>query len=165
MNKMLTLFTVAVLVIGCSSTKHAEQTAQAAPDTPDYGDFTSQTLTTNAWNALGEGEYMLSIKYTEKCAELYEAEARKMQASLSTKAPHDKVHDYWALNDVGTSYFIRGEALTKLRKYPEALAAYKVVRDELKYAQAWDPKGWFWSPADAAYPKIEWLQLKTNNDF
>lgn len=86
-----------------------------------------------------------------------EKKAREMQASLKAKAPKDKVHDYWALNDVGTSYFIRGGALAKLGRKAEAIAAYKVVRDDLYFAQTWDPKGWFWSPADAAHPKIDAL--------
>ena len=131
----------------------------------DYGDSASVTLTVKAWGALGEGKYADAVMYTEKCSELYEDEARKMQASLTAKAPTDKVHDYWALNDVGTSYFIRGEALMKLNRNDEALAAYKVVTDDLYYAQAWDPKGWFWAPADAAKMKIEMLKHKKDTDF
>ena len=131
----------------------------------DYGDHTSVTLQVKAWDALGEGKYEDAVKYTEKCAELYEEEARKMQASLSAKPSGDVINDYWALNDVGTCYFIRGEALTKLKKYSEAIAAYKVVRDDLYYSQAWDPKGWHWSPSDAAYPKIAMLEAKTKSDF
>lgn len=131
----------------------------------DYGDYTSVTLQVKAWEALGEGKYEDAVKYTEKCAELYEEKAREMQASLSAKAAPENVHDYWALNDVGTCYFIRGEALTKLRAYEQAMAAYTVVKDELFYAQAWDPKGWFWAPADAAYPRIEMLEQRMNKDF
>ncbi len=131
----------------------------------DYGDHTSVTLQVKAWDALGEGKYEDAVKYTEKCAELYEEEARKMQASLSAKPSGDVINDYWALNDVGTCYFIRGEALTKLKKYSEAIAAYKVVRDDLYYSQAWDLKGWHWSPSDAAYPKIAMLEAKTKSDF
>ena len=131
----------------------------------DYGDYKSVTLTVKAWEALGEREYEDAVKYTEKCAELYEEKAREMQAALWTKPRAEVAHDYWALNDVGTSYFIRGEALTKLREYERALAAYKVVKDELYYAQAWDPKGWFWSPSDAAYPKIAALEARMDKDF
>ncbi|MGB5331585.1 MAG: hypothetical protein WBM64_11115 [Woeseiaceae bacterium] len=131
----------------------------------DYGDYTSVTLQVKSWDALGEGKYEEAVKYTEKCTELYEEKAREMQASLSAKPATDDVHDYWALNDVGTCYFIRGEALAKLRRNTEAIAAFKVVRDELYYSQAWDPKGWFWAPADAAYPRIEMLEAKTKNDF
>jgi tetratricopeptide (TPR) repeat protein len=152
MKKILSLLALAIFVVGCSSAPTLKE-----PAALDFGDSTSQTLTTNAWNALGEGNYINAIKYTERCAELYEEEARKMQSSLNAKAHIDKVHDYWALNDVGTSYFIKGEALAKLGRKSEAIVAFKVVTDELSYAQAWDPKGWFWSPADAAYPKIAML--------
>lgn len=37
----------------------------------------------------------------------------KMQASLSAKSSTNMLNEYWALNDVGTCYFIWGEALTK----------------------------------------------------
>ena len=131
----------------------------------DYGDYKSVTLTVKAWEALGEREYEDAVKYTEKCAELYEEKAREMQASLWTKPRSEVAHDYWALNDVGTSYFIRGEALAKLKEYERALAAYKVVKDELFYSQAWDPKGWFWAPADAAKEKINMLEVSKKEDF
>lgn len=134
-------------------------------DALDYGDYTSVTLMVKAWEMLGEGNYQAAINYTEKCAELYEEKAREMQASMSAKAAPDEVNEYWALNDVGTCYFIRGEALTKLREYEAALAAYKIVRDELYFAQAWDPKGWHWSPSDAAYPKVEMIEARLKDDF
>ena len=161
MIKILTLLFAATLTFGCASSSDSK--SEAAPQESkaasvlDYGDFSSSTLTTNAWLALGAGNYELAVQYTEKCAELYEKRAREMQASMKAKADFDDVHDYWALNDVGTSYFIRGEALAKLGRKEEAIAAFKVVKDDLRYAQAWDPKGWFWSPADAAYPKIDVL--------
>lgn len=138
---------------------------EPAEDTLDYGDHTSVTLTVKAWDALGAGKYSDAVKFTNKCAELYEEQAREMQASLSAKAAPDDVHDYWALNDVGTSYFIRGEALMKLDRDAEAMAAFKVVVEDLYYAQAWDPKGWFWSPSDAAAPKIQMIKARQNNDF
>ena len=151
-----------LIMLGFVATAMAQQ---PGGDTLDYGDHTSVTLMVKAWDALGAGQYADVVKYTDKCAELYEEEAKKMQASMSEKAPKGKEHDYWALNDVGTCYFIKGEALTKLNKNTEALAAYKVVADELYYAQAWDPKGWFWSPASAAKQKIKILAAKKEGDF
>jgi hypothetical protein len=158
MKKIVSL----LMILGFASISMAQEPVKEGLD---YGDYTSVTLQVNAWGALGEGEYADAVKYTEKCSELYEDEARKMQASLTEKAPKDHVHDYWALNDVGTCYFIRGEALSKLNKNTEAVAAYKVVMDDLYYAQAWDPKGWFWAPADAAKMKIEMLKFKNDSDF
>lgn len=140
--------------------------AQDAADAPvDYGDQTSVTLMVKAWEALGERKFANAVKLTERCAELYEDKAREMQAALNAKPSSDMVNDYWALNDVGTCYFIQGEALSKLRKYGAALVAYKVVMNDLYYSQAWDPKGWHWSPADAAAPKVKMLEARQDHDF
>lgn len=128
----------------------------------DYGDHRSVTLQVKAWEALGAGKYDDAVAYTKKCAELYEDEARKMQASLTSKPGEDVIHDYWALNDVGTCYFVRGEALMKLNKKDEALAAYRIVVNDFYYSQAWDPKGWYWAPAEAAALNIEMLKAQTD---
>lgn len=155
--------TVAFLALtGIAFLSLAEEPAEGGLD---YGDYRSVTLQVKSWDALGEGKYEDAVKYTEKCVELYEEKARQMQASLSSKPSSDVVNDYWALNDVGTCYFIMGEALTKLKKNTEALAALKIVRDDLYYSQAWDPKGWYWSPSDAAYPKIQMLEARMKTDF
>ena len=149
-------------VFGLASIAMAQEPAE---DSLDFGDYTSATLQVKSWEALGEGKYEDAVKYTDKCAELYEEKAREMQASLSAIPSTDVVNEYWALNDVGTCYFIKGEALTKLKQYSEALAAFRTVKDELYYSQAWDPKGWYWSPSDAAYPRIEMLKTRLKTDF
>ena len=167
MKKLLTLLTVAVFAFGCASMETPEQASQASSDELDYGDFSSQTLTTKAWDALNSGRYMTAIKYTEKTIEMYEEQAKEMQESMKTavatraKTPAEEVHENWALNDVGTSYYIRGEALVQLGRSDEAVAAYKAVMDQFYYAQTWDPKGWFWSPAEVATSKV----TKLRGDF
>lgn len=162
MKNIFTLLFITVFLIGCASGGTNSQQATTSENSKvDYGDYTSQTLTTKAWEALGEGQYMAAIRYAEKCAELYAAEAREMQASLKVKAPYAKANDYWALNDVGTGYFIKGQALLELGRKEEAVAAFKVLKEELYFAQAWDPNGWFWAPADAAATKL----ISLTNDF
>ena len=138
----------------------ATNTAQT-PTTPavDFGDFKSSTLTTKAWEALDGKNYAAVTAYTNKCAEMFKTQALQMQASLKAPAPKDKVFDYWALNDVGTCYFILGKALDDQGDKKGALTAYKYLVDNLGYAQCWDPKGWFWSPADAARKRLVELQF------
>ena len=82
-----------------------------------------------------------------------------MQGSL-TEYPwqsKEQVFNYWALNDVGTSLFIKGEALKNAGKAKAAKAAYKQLIDEYYYAQCWDPQGWFWKPAEAAQEALDAL--------
>ena len=160
MKKLLTLLTIAVFSLGCATTN---STPKAEPGVIDFGDFSSQTLTTSAWDAFSDGNYEDAITYADKCIEMYEEDAKAMQESLRLQVPSratksaEEIHANWALNDVGTSYYIKGESLLKLGKKEEALAAYKVVMNEFYFAQTWDPKGWFWSPAEAADPKVTML--------
>ena len=125
----------------------------------DFGDYTSSTLTVKGWGALGKNDIRGVELYTKKCFELYEAEAKKQQTSLTDFAPKDKAFDYWALNDVGTSYFILGESLMNQKKYPEAKAAFERVINDFGFAQCWDPKGWFWKVAQGSKDRVKKIQV------
>lgn len=130
----------------------------------DFGDHTSATLTGKAWKALADGQAELALAYTGKCRELYMTEAVKQQTSLADFAPADKAHDVWALNDVGTCLFIEGQVHEKAGQTAAALRAYRTLADELKFSQCWDPKGWFWRPAEAAAGRIKQLEFDAKLD-
>lgn len=120
----------------------------------DFGDYTSQTLTTKAWQALDAQDHTGVELYAKKCIELYEHDAQAQQASLTDFAPKDKAFDQWALNDVATCYFILGESLMAQRRFPEAKATFERVVSDFSFAQCWDPKGWFWKIAVGARGRI-----------
>lgn len=125
----------------------------------DFGDLSSATLTKKAWEAFAAGDGDLVLAYTGTCRELYEAEARKQQASLVEFAPAEKAHDHWALNDVGTCLFIEGQLAEKQGDKAKATTAYRHLVDTLKYCQCWDTKGWFWKPAEAAADRLKELDF------
>ena len=129
----------------------------------DFGDFSSQTLTTNAWKALEAGEYAAVEAYTKKCISLYENQAQQQQASLTDFALKDKAFNYWALNDVGTSYFILGRAQLAQGHVKEAKEAFQTVIEKLSYAQCWDPKGWFWKVAVGARGRLNKILAETGS--
>jgi hypothetical protein len=131
----------------------------ASASAQDFGDHSSATLTKKAWEALAAGNGDDVLAYTGKCRELYAAEAKKQQASLTDFAAADKAHDAWALNDVGTCLFIEGQLREKQDKPKEAIAAYRQLTDELKFCQCWDTKGWFWKPAEAAAGRLKELEF------
>ncbi|EKD27556.1 MAG: Beta-glucanase [uncultured bacterium] len=120
----------------------------------DFGDYTSQTLVAKAWEALNKSKERDAIVYANKCIALYKADADKQQKSLSTYPAKDKVFDYWALNDVGTSYFVLGDSYVGLSQWNEALNSYQTLINDYGYAQCWDPKGWFWKPSVSARGKV-----------
>ena len=125
----------------------------------DFGDYSSSFLTTQAWKALEASKSDEVTAYVGKVVDLYAAKARDMQNSL-TEYPwesKDKIFGYWALNDVGTALYIQGEALRKAGKSAEAKQAYQKLVDQYYYAQCWDPKGWFWKPAEAAQQALDEL--------
>ena len=80
----------------------------------DFGDASSATLTTKAWESFEAKKYDDAIEFAKKCIKLYEKDALVMQKSLKKPVPvtnKDAVAEQWALNDVGTCYFILGQSL------------------------------------------------------
>jgi hypothetical protein len=138
----------------------ATPTPAAAPAPAlDFGDGTSATLTQKAWQALEAKNYAAVAGYTGKCIESFKTQALQMQGTLKEPAPKETASSLWALNDVGTCYFISGKALDDEGNKKGAIAAYKFLADNLSFAQCWDPQGWFWKPADAARKRLAELQF------
>ena len=128
--------------------------------TLDFGDYKSVTLATKAWEALNNKDLAGVNAYVGKCLELYSDQAKEMQKSL-TEYPwesKEKIFSYWALNDVGTCLFIKGEAYKNAGKVADAKKAYNQLIDEFSFAQCWDPQGWFWKPKEAAEQKLDELK-------
>jgi len=133
----------------------------------NFGDYRSETLVTKAWGALSQGDIEAVLAYTNKCLELYSEQARKMQKSMDgyAEGSNDKIFSYWALNDIATALFIQGEAYRQADMKDEAKEVYSIIIDDYFYGQTWDPKGWFWKPADAAKEKVEMIVSGINLDF
>ena len=60
------------------------------------------------------------------------------------------------LNDVATCYYIKGQAAEGRGFIKEAIEAYTGAQ-QFPDARTYDPKGWFWSPAEAATDRIAQL--------
>jgi hypothetical protein len=136
--------------------------SQPASAAVDFGDYRSETLTTAAWKAMESRNLDDALTYANKCIEMYEGEARKMQDALKelpARETKEETFKRWALNDVGTCYFIKGMTLEKKGDKNGAKEAYKTLADDFKFSRCWDPKGWFWAPADVAKKKVVELEF------
>ena len=121
----------------------------------------SSILTSRAWSALEQKNWSEVIKITDKCIYQFIDKAKQQQTSLN-ELPTENTSDYWALNDVGTCYYIKCEALAMMgEEYEEMLIqSLKILVDELKYAQCWDSQGWFWDPASSAKKKLRQIEFR-----
>ncbi|MEI6438356.1 MAG: tetratricopeptide repeat protein [Candidatus Omnitrophota bacterium] len=122
----------------------------------DFGDMTSSTIAKKAWEALAKKDLNSVLAYVNKNLSLYGAQAREMQAGLKEFPweSQEKINSFWALNDVGTSLFILGQAYRNADKRTEALTVFNQVVKEYGFSQCWDTQGWFWKPAEAAQQQI-----------
>ncbi len=166
MRKLSLLVLVLFLIAGCGSVqvvKSGEQPTQpASASAPvkekiDFGDQKSETLTTKAWSALGKKDYNAVMTYTDKCFKMYSKTAKKQQKSLKYFATKEKAYNYWALNDVGVCYFIKGCAYEEQNNIEKQKEMYKILVENYYFSQCWDPNGWFWHPGEVAEEKlVEW---------
>lgn len=128
----------------------------------------NEELTSAAWKALDLDNFREAIAKADKCIEAFEASALKIQKQLEsagtrvpkgdvTEEEKKAVHQNGLLNDVATCYFIKGKSFEGLKQKQSAIIAYKATA-RFTHARTWDPKGWFWSPAEAATERLEELR-------
>jgi tetratricopeptide (TPR) repeat protein len=118
-------------------------------------------VTTAAWKAFEKKEYQEAIRQADICIDEFRGFANRRQKELDEKKEQipigDDVTDQQKeaifkngpLNDVATCYYIKARAAHELGKKADVA---KALVEAKKYpaARAWDPQGWFWSPAEAA---------------
>jgi len=125
-----------------------------------------------AWAASGGGNFDQVYRITGECIEKFSQEADNLAKTLSDFPSKEKQSVYQVMNDVATCYFIRAEALVKegvayFRDNKQELAEEKFslakqifleVIEKYPYAQAWDPRGWFWSIKEASEKTVDKIE-------
>ncbi len=134
------------------------KTVQTRKPAVVYG--TSEDMVVAAWNALNRGDDDMALEQAQAAIAEWSSWAMQLQTRKQRELgslinfsgdPSDrkKVFSYWALNDVGAAYFIVGKILHEKKDYASAGRAFQQIINHYSLAQVWDPKGWFWSPAEA----------------
>lgn len=120
--------------------------------------LTSQEYVRKAWEASSQNNFEEIERLTNECVAAYGAEAKKQQASLTGFPSKGFENDYAALNDVATALFIHAEALMKKGETEKAKELFRQIANEFSWAQAWDPRGWYWSTAEKSQASIDKLE-------
>jgi len=108
-----------------------------------------------AWAASGAGDMEKLDQIVGQALVLYGQQAGEQQAALTDFPARGKEKDYQALNDVGTIFFIKAEALMNRGRTEEAIALFAETIDKYPFAQAWDPRGWYWSIEEKSQASID----------
>ncbi len=122
--------------------------------------ISSKDYVVKSWEASGKNDLEKVLEYTNKCIELYKPEANRLHAKLSA-SPGGHEAEYQVLNDVATCMFIQAEKLRDNGKTEESKKVLKDIIKDYKFAQAWDPRGWFWSVAEKAQLMLDQIEGKT----
>ena len=119
----------------------------------------SEEMTTRAWQLLDRKDYEAARQQAHATVETWEEDAKKLEKLkeqvVGGYLPYDgsleemqKIHDYWALNDVTASYFILATIAHIQHRYDEARQDFALILKDFHLAQMWDEGGWFWNPVD-----------------
>jgi hypothetical protein len=128
----------------------------------------------DAWASYNKSDYKAAIQAADRCIADFHLKAERDQAALAQRrepepptgavgdSDKQKLFSRGVLNDVGAAYFVKGKSAEALGAKPHpknvdygamARAAYEGAK-KLTYARVWDPKGYFWSPAEAAGDRL-----------
>ena len=128
----------------------------------------------DAWVGFNSNDYQVAIEEADKCIDKFAKAAAREQAQLDqngiacpptgsvSDAERNKIFKRGLLNDVATSYFIKGRSAEYLyEKGGPERASYKQIAErsykdacQYKCGRSWDPRGWFWSPCQAADDRL-----------
>ena len=105
-----------------------------------------------------DGDYEAAVTTVDACFGIWGAKAGQQQKKLheeGAKCPRTgrvsarataKIHENYLMNDVSTALWAKARSQHQLGDIEQAKVTYgRCVY--MACGRAWDPKGWFWSPA------------------
>lgn len=124
-----------------------------------------ESLMTSAWQAFNAQEFLTSISHADAYINRYRKQATQLQKKLKDfpQGTHDDIHAFHTLNNMATALYIKGESLRHLNRLKEAQEIYQDLVSHFYFGQCWDPRGWFWKPAEVAEDKL--LMLRSDNYY
>jgi len=119
----------------------------------------SEEMGVQAWKLYERRNLDAAWRQAKATISLWEADAEALQKIKERKVGtyynfdgtvegFQRIHDYWALNDVAACYFILAKICDEQQNYAEARDYLAKILERFYLAQMWDKRGWFWDPVD-----------------
>lgn len=133
---------------------------------PEFADKSPHEFyTAKAWGEFNGERHAKAIEFADKCIDEFLEAALEMEKDLAKRAVRPPtgavtddekktVFENGLLNDTATCLFIKGKAAEAAGDKKAAVAAYSQAL-KLTRGRCWDPKGWFWSPAEGASDRLD----------
>ncbi len=143
-----------------------EKKAQAENEKPSEQQIlTSSEIVKLAWEASGQNNLTRLEELVRQCLEVSGQKAKEEQSMLTHFPVRGEESKYQDLNDVATCLFIKAESLMNSGKKDEAMLKFQEILDEYSWAQAWDPRGWYWSVAEKSQASMDVLTGKAQEEL
>jgi hypothetical protein len=114
---------------------------------------------TEAVTQYANQDFIGAVQTVDACFDIWAPEAGQAQKSMfdeGVKCPRTgrvskktkaKIQENYLMNDVSMALWAKARSLHELGDLEQAKAAYGQCV-HMACGRAWDPKGWFWSPAE-----------------
>lgn len=157
---------VNVAVLPSAAPEAASKAILEAASEPASGReaMTSQECVSAVREAAVKNDLAKIDEVLKPCMDSYEKVAQEQEASLNAFPVRGQEDQFQILNDMATAFFTKAEALMNSGKTEEAIALFQKVKDDYKWAQSWDPRGWFWSVAEKSQASIDVLTGKAEEE-
>ncbi|MBI5874075.1 MAG: hypothetical protein HZB36_08095 [Candidatus Omnitrophica bacterium] len=135
----------------------ATELGEALPAT-ELGEASLSDLLSLARKAKDKDDFDGVYKYVGQAMARFAGAARAQAKDLKSFPPSEQINNYETFNLLAQCQFIKAEALKKEGKKLEAIEAFKEVVSDFPYAQAWDPRGWFYKLATTAQEAVDRME-------
>ena len=157
-------FLLIVILLAFTADALADKGAESNPDvnpcvsdSPDLGD--SAAWAVRAITQYADGQHQAAVTTVDACFDIWAPEAGQSQKAMfdaGEKCPRTgrvskktkaKIQENYLMNDVSMALWAKARSLHELGDMELAKEAYGQCM-YMACGRAWDPKGWFWSPAE-----------------
>ncbi len=150
------IFFIGIIFVPQQATSN-EQVENKKVESSSIEAKTSEEFVQLSWEASSQNNWERLEALIKKCLELFGAEADRFNKQLKGFPERGEEKKYQAMNDIGTCLFIRAEYLMNHGKTQESITQFQSLIDQYPWAQAWDPRGWYWSVKEKSLASIKIL--------